>query len=147
MTRTVVVTGGKRGIGTAITAAFAAENVIALSSADLDVTDEDAVTRVFGEIGPVDVLVNNAGVSDSAPLGRTTLDGLGAPAGGQRDRRVPVHARGGRRHAGAQPRPDRDRRLRREPPRRALRRALHRVQARRARASCARSRPSSRGPA
>jgi NAD(P)-dependent dehydrogenase (short-subunit alcohol dehydrogenase family) len=71
--RTVVVTGGKRGIGTAITAAFAAENVVPLSSSDLDVTDEDAVTRFFAELGPVDVLVNNAGVSSSAPVKRTTL--------------------------------------------------------------------------
>ena len=72
--RVVVVTGGKRGIGAAISAAFASERVIALSSADLDVTDEAAVARVFGEIGPVDVLVNNAGVSASAPLGKTTLE-------------------------------------------------------------------------
>jgi len=71
--RTVVVTGGKRGIGAAISAAFEDEHVIALSSADLDVTDEEAVARVFGEIGAVDVLVNNAGVSSSAPLKRTTL--------------------------------------------------------------------------
>jgi NAD(P)-dependent dehydrogenase (short-subunit alcohol dehydrogenase family) len=48
--------------------------VIALSSADLDVTDEAAVARVLGALGPVDVLVNNAGVSDSAPVGRTSLD-------------------------------------------------------------------------
>ena len=71
--RTVVVTGGKRGIGAAIVAAFADEHVVALSSADLDVTDEAAVARVFGEIGAVDVLVNNAGVSSSAPLKRTSL--------------------------------------------------------------------------
>ena len=43
MSRTVVVTGGKRGIGVAICAAFAGENVIPLSSSDLDVTDEAAV--------------------------------------------------------------------------------------------------------
>ena len=71
--RTVVVTGGKRGIGAAIASHFAAENVIALSSADLDVTDEAAVTRFF-ESREVDVLVNNAGVSSSAPVAKTTLD-------------------------------------------------------------------------
>jgi NAD(P)-dependent dehydrogenase (short-subunit alcohol dehydrogenase family) len=74
--RTVVVTGGKRGIGTAIAACFqaAGDTVVALSSADLDVTDETAVQRVFAELGPVDVLVNNAGVSSSAPVKRTTLE-------------------------------------------------------------------------
>jgi NAD(P)-dependent dehydrogenase (short-subunit alcohol dehydrogenase family) len=71
--RTVVVTGGKRGIGRTIASAFADEHVVALSSAELDVTDEAAVARVFSELGPVDVLVNNAGVSSSAPLKRTSL--------------------------------------------------------------------------
>ena len=74
--RTVVVTGGKRGIGVAISKHFEGlgDKVIALSSAELDVTDEQAVKEVFGGIGAVDVLVNNAGVSSSAPLKRTTLD-------------------------------------------------------------------------
>jgi NAD(P)-dependent dehydrogenase (short-subunit alcohol dehydrogenase family) len=71
--RTVVVTGGKRGIGAAIASHFAGEHVIPLSSADLDVTDEAAVARFF-DGREVDVLVNNAGVSASAPLPRTTLD-------------------------------------------------------------------------
>ena len=71
--RTVVVTGGKRGIGAAISAAFAGENVIALGSADMDVTDEAVVASVLGEL-EVDVLVNNAGVSSSAPVHKTTLD-------------------------------------------------------------------------
>src|SRR3954451_8975348 len=71
--RTVVVTGGKRGIGATICRAFEGENVIALSSSDLDVTDEAAVARVLGAL-EVDVLVNNAGVSSAAPLHRTTLD-------------------------------------------------------------------------
>ena len=71
--KTVVVTGGKRGIGAAISAAFAGENVIALGSAEMDVTDEAAVASVIGEL-EVDVLVNNAGVSSSAPVHKTTLD-------------------------------------------------------------------------
>jgi NAD(P)-dependent dehydrogenase (short-subunit alcohol dehydrogenase family) len=70
--RTVVVTGGKRGIGAAISAAFAGDAVIALGSADMDVTDEAAVQRVLGAL-EVDVLVNNAGVSSSAPVHKTTL--------------------------------------------------------------------------
>ena len=98
--RTVVVTGGKRGIGVAICAAFAGEHVvIALSSADMDVTDEAAVARVLGEL-EVDVLVNNAGVSSSASvLKRTTLEQWHRADRRQRDRRVPVHARGARRDA------------------------------------------------
>jgi NAD(P)-dependent dehydrogenase (short-subunit alcohol dehydrogenase family) len=75
MSRVVVVTGGKRGIGAAISARFAAagDTVHALSSADCDVTDEARVNEVLGGL-EVDVLVNNAGVSDSAPVLRTTLD-------------------------------------------------------------------------
>jgi NAD(P)-dependent dehydrogenase (short-subunit alcohol dehydrogenase family) len=97
VTRVVVVTGGAKGIGRAVVGAFAAlgDRVFALGrdraaldalpatlglvgehvvGRACDVTDEDDVARTFGEIGPVDVLVNNAGVAESAPLGRTTLD-------------------------------------------------------------------------
>jgi NAD(P)-dependent dehydrogenase (short-subunit alcohol dehydrogenase family) len=75
MSRVVVVTGGRRGIGAAISARFAAagDTVHALSSADCDVTDEARVGEVLGGLD-VDVLVNNAGVSDSAPVKRTTLE-------------------------------------------------------------------------
>jgi NAD(P)-dependent dehydrogenase (short-subunit alcohol dehydrogenase family) len=38
-----------------------------------DVTDEAAVVALMAELGSVDVLVNSAGISESAPLHRTTL--------------------------------------------------------------------------
>ena len=76
MSRVVVVTGGARGIGEAVAARFATlgDRVIALGRTDGDVTDEAAVADIFSRIGPVDVLVNNAGVSASADVARTTLE-------------------------------------------------------------------------
>lgn len=75
MTRLVVVTGGTKGIGAAIARRFtdAGDEVLALGHADLDVTDEAAVTETLGPL-EVDVLVNNAGISASAPVHRITLD-------------------------------------------------------------------------
>jgi NAD(P)-dependent dehydrogenase (short-subunit alcohol dehydrogenase family) len=46
---------------------------VAVGRAECDVTDEAAVTALFERVGPIDVLVNNAGVASSAPLERTTL--------------------------------------------------------------------------
>lgn len=96
MSRTVVVTGGAKGIGRAATAAFAAlgDRVFALgrddealaalgeslgtagehvATAHCDVVSEAEVERCFGAIGAVDVLVNNAGVAAAAPLAKTSL--------------------------------------------------------------------------
>lgn len=75
MSRLVVVTGGTRGIGAAVAKRFTelGDRVVALGRADCDVTDESAVADVFASLGEVDVLVNNAGVSSSAPLAKTSL--------------------------------------------------------------------------
>jgi NAD(P)-dependent dehydrogenase (short-subunit alcohol dehydrogenase family) len=93
-----LVTGAGRGIGREIALALAREGchvAVAARSADqvaataaaviglgvqalplvLDVTDESAVTHgvasVAARLGPVDVLVNNAGIAESAPFAKT----------------------------------------------------------------------------
>lgn len=88
-----VVTGGSRGIGQAVVhrlaeqgwavaavardadalAATATSASGTVTTRQCDVTDEDGVNRLFDELGPVDVLVINAGVSTAAPLARSTL--------------------------------------------------------------------------
>jgi NAD(P)-dependent dehydrogenase (short-subunit alcohol dehydrogenase family) len=98
--RTAVVTGAGRGIGAEIARGLAAEGaavaLCARSAGEVeavadelraagaralalacDVTDEDAVaafaSAVTEQLGPVDLLVNNAGAGSSAPLLRITL--------------------------------------------------------------------------
>jgi NAD(P)-dependent dehydrogenase (short-subunit alcohol dehydrogenase family) len=93
-----LVTGGGRGIGREIALVLAREGchvAVAARSSDqvdataaavanlgvqtvplvLDVTDEGAVARavasIVARLGPVDVLVNNAGIAESAPFAKT----------------------------------------------------------------------------
>ena len=85
--RNIVITGGTRGIGAALVRKFRANgdtvHFLYEKSDDLalcmaretgaiphkcDVADENAVKETFSAIGPVDVLVNNAGIVDYGPI-------------------------------------------------------------------------------
>src|SRR5215468_11043747 len=98
MTRVAIVTGGTRGIGEAISVALnkAGYKVVAnyggddaradkfskqtgIPSRKWDVADIDAcvsgVADVAGEFGPVDIVVNNAGITRDATMRRMSRDG------------------------------------------------------------------------
>jgi NAD(P)-dependent dehydrogenase (short-subunit alcohol dehydrogenase family) len=85
--RHAIVTGGGRGIGLAVAAALEAAgarvSIVSRSTAEharffaaiADVSDDAQVARAFDACreasGPIAILVNNAGIAESAPLART----------------------------------------------------------------------------
>ncbi len=97
MSKTVLVTGGTRGIGHAISAAmakagykvaanYAGNEEAANATADelgihvykFDVADYDAVgagiAAIEADLGPIDIVINNAGVTRDAPFHKMTKD-------------------------------------------------------------------------
>ena len=86
MTKRAVVTGGGRGIGAAIVERLRSDGleVVPLDArgaegvVQCDVTDQAAVEAAAAEIGPVDVLVNNAGIWRFALLEDVTSEDFAA---------------------------------------------------------------------
>lgn len=84
--RRALVTGGGSGVGAVIARRLAQAGAVVtvcgrrpidppagITAQTCDITDEAAVQALFAT-GPFDIVVANAGASDSAPLTRTSLD-------------------------------------------------------------------------
>ncbi len=89
--RRVLITGGGTGLGADMARSFAAqgakviiagrrvEPLEAVATANIqaiqaDVTDEGSVQNLFAKSGPINIVIANAGASESAPFGKVSQD-------------------------------------------------------------------------
>ncbi|MCZ4273252.1 SDR family NAD(P)-dependent oxidoreductase [Maritalea porphyrae] len=92
-TKSVLITGGGTGVGADMALAFAEQGATvfisgrtkaslekvaaqhsAVSTVIADVTSEKSVQAMFDQIGPMDIVIANAGAAESAPIVKTDLD-------------------------------------------------------------------------
>ena len=68
----ILLTGGTRGIGAAIAARLSGHRLVATGSADGDLNDPATPGKLWNaaldRLGHIDVLINNAGVFEAAPI-------------------------------------------------------------------------------
>lgn len=91
--KTVLITGGGTGLGAAMATGFAARGALVwvagrtaqtlekvsagqdnIHSVEVDVTDETSVAAMYDFTGTPDIVIANAGASDSAPMARTSSE-------------------------------------------------------------------------
>lgn len=84
----ILVTGARRGIGQAIAAELSDRHTVfglsrsapaqpsTITMVQADVTSADSIAHAFAQIGPVDVLVNNAGIATFGDFQTMSIDAM-----------------------------------------------------------------------